>query len=421
MTEPTPVVEKPGGRHVAALLLLLATLFLERFAYYGMRGTLMMHLTRDLGVPHEAARTVYSFFTTAMYLGAILGAGFAIVVPRKVLVPAGLAFCAVGLALVGSSATALVYGGLGLLVVGLAFYKGALFSLVGELLPGASDALRAAAFTVLYGAVNLGAFASNFASFALVDRAGPWRTMLLLAAMAGLALVAATTAAVVAPPRVGPAPPFRPLPLAGALVLVALALPATTLLEVCNARQFELVREGLEGHRLSWFFSINPLTVAGLAVPLAGGLFALHAARVGLRAAHLVAVGSALYALSALPLVGAAGEGGLLSPAGAATASALLGAVAELPLFVALLSRCASAGQPHFGALAVSLQSGVMMLGNLVASSEAVTAHRGPVLAVLVVLSGAAAVALFLLAGPLQRAFFRDEPGPAPATASPSA
>ncbi len=421
MTEPTPVVEKPGGRHVAALLLLVATLFLERFAYYGMRGTLMLHFVRELGVPSEAARTVYSVFTTATYLGAVLGALFAIVVPRKVLVPAGLAFCAVGVALVGANATAIVYVGLGLLVVGLSLYKGALFALAAELLPGASDALRAAAFTVLYGALNLGAFASSFATFTLVDRAGFTRAMLLLAAMAGLALVAATTAAVVTPRRVGPAPGFRPLPLVGALVLVALALPATTLLEVSNAQQFELVRQGLGGARQSWFFSINPLTVVGLAVPVAGGLFAFHAARVGLRAAHLVGLGSALFALSALPLLGGTDEGGPLSPGGAATASALLGAAAELPLFVALLSRCASAGQPHFGALAVSLQSAAVMLGSLVAGSEVVGAHRPTVLAVLVVFAGAAAVAAFLLAGPLQRALFRDEPETAPPPASPSA
>jgi POT family proton-dependent oligopeptide transporter len=133
----------------------------ERFAYYGMRGLLILYLidttTGGLGWTQESASRLYGWFTGLAYLTPVVGGWLAdrYLGTRRSLAIGG------SLLLLGYFTLALArgwsfYTGLGLIVVGTGFFKPNGYTMVGQLYR-AGDPRRDPGFTIYYMAINLGA------------------------------------------------------------------------------------------------------------------------------------------------------------------------------------------------------------------------------------------------------------------------
>jgi proton-dependent oligopeptide transporter, POT family len=155
------------GKHPKGLYLLFATEMWERFSYYGMRGLLMLFLTKSLvegglGFSDGGAGQVYGIYTSLVYLTPLAGGLLAdnFLGQRRSITIGGilmalgqfaLFFCA------SSSSIPLLYLGLGLLILGNGFFKPNISTVVGKLYAD-GDKMRDSAFTIFYMGINLGAF-----------------------------------------------------------------------------------------------------------------------------------------------------------------------------------------------------------------------------------------------------------------------
>ena len=133
----------------------------ERFAYYGMRGLLILYLidttAGGLGLTQESASRLYGWFTGLVYLTPVVGGWLAdrYLGTSRALAIGGSVLTAGYFALALDTGPSF-YIGLGLVVLGTGFFKPNGYTLVGQLYaPG--DSRRDSGFTLYYMAINLGA------------------------------------------------------------------------------------------------------------------------------------------------------------------------------------------------------------------------------------------------------------------------
>lgn len=152
--------------HPKGLYLLFATEMWERFSYYGMRGLLMLYLTKatlagGLGFTDGDAGLLYGIYTGLVYLTPIFGGYLAdkFLGQRMAVTIGGITMALGQFALFFSSANSLgmFYLGLGLLIIGNGFFKPNISTIVGQLY-APDDKRKDAAFTIFYMGINLGAF-----------------------------------------------------------------------------------------------------------------------------------------------------------------------------------------------------------------------------------------------------------------------
>ena len=133
----------------------------ERFAYYGMRGLLILYLidttTGGHGWTQEGASRLYGWFTGLVYLTPVLGGWLAdrYLGTRRALAIGGLVLSA-GYFTLALGRNWSFFTGLGLIVLGAGFFKPNGYTMVGQLY-GAADPRRDPGFTIYYMAINLGA------------------------------------------------------------------------------------------------------------------------------------------------------------------------------------------------------------------------------------------------------------------------
>ena len=140
----------------------LATLFFtemwERFSYYGMRGFLILYMTKALAFTDTQASNAYTTYVSSVWLTPILGGLIAdawLGQYRSVLL--GGIIIALGHFTLAFHGLAFLYAGLGLIVIGTGLLKPNISTLVGGLYePG--DERRDAGFSLFYMGINLGAF-----------------------------------------------------------------------------------------------------------------------------------------------------------------------------------------------------------------------------------------------------------------------
>ena len=140
----------------------LATLFFtemwERFSYYGMRGFLILYMTKALAFTDAKASTSYAMYVSSVWLTPILGGLIAdawLGQYRSVLV--GGIIIALGHFTLAFHGLGFLYAGLALIVIGTGMLKPNISTLVGGLYePG--DERRDAGFSLFYMGINLGAF-----------------------------------------------------------------------------------------------------------------------------------------------------------------------------------------------------------------------------------------------------------------------
>jgi POT family proton-dependent oligopeptide transporter len=155
-------VTKKG--HPKALYLLFFTEMWERFSYYGMRGILILYLTKSLiegglAIDPKDAALIYGFFTGFVYFTPLIGGWLAdhYIGQRKAITIGGITMMLGQFTLFAINTQAGLYLGLLLLIIGNGFFKPNISTLVGRLYDD-KDPRRDSAFSIFYMGINLGAF-----------------------------------------------------------------------------------------------------------------------------------------------------------------------------------------------------------------------------------------------------------------------
>ena len=150
--------------HPPALYMLFFTEMWERFSYYGMRGILILYLTKQwveggLAIDEKEASLIYGFFTGFVYFTPLIGGWLAdnFLGQRRAITIGGITMMLGQFVLFGVNTHVGLYIGLFLLIIGNGFFKPNISTLVGRLYP-ANDPRRDAAFSIFYMGINLGAF-----------------------------------------------------------------------------------------------------------------------------------------------------------------------------------------------------------------------------------------------------------------------
>lgn len=150
--------------HPRGLYLLFFTEMWERFSYYGMRGILILYLTKSLvegglGINEQSASLIYGFFTGFVYFTPLIGGWLAdkFLGQRKAITIGGITMMLGQFVLFAINSQGGLYLGLFLLIIGNGFFKPNISTLVGRLY-GESDPKRDSAFSIFYMGINLGAF-----------------------------------------------------------------------------------------------------------------------------------------------------------------------------------------------------------------------------------------------------------------------
>jgi len=143
--------------HPRGLSTLFFTEMWERFSYYGMRGFLILYMTKALGFTDPHAGAVYGNYVGSVWLAAIFGGVIAdrwLGHYRSVLL--GGIVIALGHFTLALHALPFFYAGLSLIVLGTGLLKPNVSTLVGSLYEQ-GDERRDAGFSVFYMGINLGA------------------------------------------------------------------------------------------------------------------------------------------------------------------------------------------------------------------------------------------------------------------------
>jgi len=172
-------------KHPKALYLLFFTEMWERFSYYGMRGILILYLTKSyieggLGINEQSASLIYGFFTGFVYFTPLIGGWLAdrFLGQRNAITIGGITMAIGQFILFGINNQTGLYIGLLLLIIGNGFFKPNISTLVGRLYSN-DDPRKDSAFSIFYMGINLGAliapliiglFAENL--FATKDASG---------------------------------------------------------------------------------------------------------------------------------------------------------------------------------------------------------------------------------------------------------
>jgi proton-dependent oligopeptide transporter, POT family len=149
--------------HPKGLYLLFFTEMWERFSYYGMRGILMLYMTKlwienGLEIPKDSAALVYGFFTGFVYFTPIIGGWIAdrFIGQRMAITIGGITMFAGQIVLFAMNSHFGLGLGLILLIIGNGFFKPNISTMVGQLYRDGDDR-RDSAFSIFYMGINLGA------------------------------------------------------------------------------------------------------------------------------------------------------------------------------------------------------------------------------------------------------------------------
>lgn len=161
--------------HPKGLYLLFFTEMWERFSYYGMRGILMLYMTKlwienGLNIPESSASLIYGFFTGFVYFTPIIGGWIAdrFIGQRLAITIGGITMFAGQLVLFAMNSHAGLAIGLILLILGNGLFKPNISTMVGQLYREGDDK-RDSAFSIFYMGINLGAFLAPLIAGSLAE------------------------------------------------------------------------------------------------------------------------------------------------------------------------------------------------------------------------------------------------------------
>ena len=168
-------VENEKKKHPKGLYLVFLTGMWERFSYYGMRGILMLYLTKTwleggLAFDKATASLIYGFATGLTYFTPLIGGWIAdnFLGQRKSVLLGGFIMFLGEATLFAWTSHAGLYLGLFLLIIGNGFFKPNISALVGGLYESGDKRLDSA-FSIFYMGINLGAFLAPLITGFLTD------------------------------------------------------------------------------------------------------------------------------------------------------------------------------------------------------------------------------------------------------------
>ena len=158
--------------HPRGLSLLFLTEMWERFCYFGMRGLLVLYLTKALFQGDDQSFAIYGAYTALVYMAPVLGGRLAdSILGYRIAVILGAVMMAIGEFLILGGSQTWLYVGMAAIIVGNGYFKANISSLVGKLYT-ADDPRRDSGFTIFYIGVNVGALLATLVVVWVGERFG---------------------------------------------------------------------------------------------------------------------------------------------------------------------------------------------------------------------------------------------------------
>lgn len=173
-----------GFDHPKGYYSMFSVLFLERLSYYGFGSLFIMLLVRVLMMTPDSALALRMNFVSLLFVAPVIGG----VLADRYLGYKKSLYLAVICAALGNfivvfnafwASKVILYSALFLLAVGYAFFRPALYIMIGALYKDKNDPRRDSGFTLLYFATNLGAFLAPLIILSLSEKLGWWVGFLL--------------------------------------------------------------------------------------------------------------------------------------------------------------------------------------------------------------------------------------------------
>jgi POT family proton-dependent oligopeptide transporter len=144
----------------------------ERFCYFGMRGLLVLYLTKTLLQGDDQAFAIYGAYTALVYMAPVLGGRLADnILGYRIAVMLGAVLMAIGEFMILAGSQTWLYIGMAAIIVGNGYFKANISSLVGKLY-SADDPRRDSGFTIFYIGVNVGALLATLVVVWVGERFG---------------------------------------------------------------------------------------------------------------------------------------------------------------------------------------------------------------------------------------------------------
>jgi POT family proton-dependent oligopeptide transporter len=157
------------GKYPRQLWYLFFSEMWERFSFYGMRGMLVVFMVQQLGMNEVVANLQYGATQAFVYAFTFIGGIFAdkILGYRKSLFWGGILMI-IGSITLSIDPKSFFFLGISLIIIGTAFFKPNISSIVGQLY-STNDSRRDAGFSLFYAGVNLGALIGGYICIAVAN------------------------------------------------------------------------------------------------------------------------------------------------------------------------------------------------------------------------------------------------------------
>ncbi len=149
--------------HPKGLYVLFGAEMFERLCYYGMRGLLILYLTKALMQGDEKAIGIYGAFTALVYAAPVWGGKLADTVLgyRRAVIFGGIVM-AIGEFLILGGNEFWLFLGMSAIIIGNGYFKANISTIVGKLYKD-GDPMRDSGFTIFYMGINIGALLATVA------------------------------------------------------------------------------------------------------------------------------------------------------------------------------------------------------------------------------------------------------------------
>jgi POT family proton-dependent oligopeptide transporter len=158
--------------HPKGLYVCFGAEMFERLAYYGMRGLLILYLTKALIMGDSRAIGIYGAYTALVFAAPVWGGKLAdTVLGYKRAVAFGGVVMAIGLFFILGGTEFWLFLGMSTIIIGNGYFKANISTLLGKLYKD-GDPLRDSGFTIFYMGINVGALLATLVVAPLGETVG---------------------------------------------------------------------------------------------------------------------------------------------------------------------------------------------------------------------------------------------------------
>ncbi len=158
--------------HPKGLVVLFGAEMFERLCYYGMRGLLILYLTKALMQGDSEAIGIYGAYTALVFAAPVAGGKLADAVLgyRRAVIFGGIVM-AIGEFMILGGTQQWLYLGMATIIIGNGFFKANISTIVGRLYKD-GDPMRDSGFTIFYMGINIGALLATVAIAPIGEKFG---------------------------------------------------------------------------------------------------------------------------------------------------------------------------------------------------------------------------------------------------------